>query len=249
MVYPDADTSRTLLSGNWGFAALNLQFSLLLGGVFAIIGYLLTQVPRVDVAIVAFAVVAAGFISYTAYQEKGKGAKAFWLPLLHAGVQFAVLLLLSWALMRLDAHWLNLQARSFLIWLPAFAIPMTLIGGVIAGTIFGLYLMLTCRFADMSHNDAFSAMRLDSYRHFLRLRILGDHITVFPIGFAKSPVRSEWRDNPDPAPPNAGTGCPSYFLPPDDFVPHLIEDPITVIGHEVGTTAAIKKPAEMPPKE
>jgi hypothetical protein len=59
---------------------------------------------------------------------------------------------------------------------------MGVVGGAVAGLIFGINLMLTCRYADINHNDAFSAMRLNSYRNFLRLRILGNQVTAYAIG-------------------------------------------------------------------
>jgi hypothetical protein len=50
-------------------------------------------------------------------------------------------------------------------------------------TPFGLNLLITCRWFDMNHNDAFSAMRLDSYRHFLRMRFRPNgEIAIFPLG-------------------------------------------------------------------
>jgi hypothetical protein len=48
----------------------------------------------------------------------------------------------------------------------------------------------------MHANDAFSAMRLGSYRHFLRLKIKGDELTIYPIGIDKEPRRSVWIRNP-----------------------------------------------------
>jgi hypothetical protein len=72
---------------------------------------------------------------------------------------------------------------------------MILGGAVIGGTIFGLYLLVTCRYFKMNHNDAFSAMRLDSYRNFLRLRIQGDTVTIYPLGLDRVPRREDWRIN------------------------------------------------------
>ena len=62
--------------------------------------------------------------------------------------------------------------------------------------IFGWNLFITCRKFGMNHNDAFSAMKLDSHRHFLRICIDGDTVTVFPIKLAKVPGRKGWRYNP-----------------------------------------------------
>ena len=55
----------------------------------------------------------------------------------------------------------------------------------IAAFLFGLNLLVTCMWFNMNHNDAFSAMQLFDYRHFLRIRILGDTLTVYPVKLAK----------------------------------------------------------------
>ena len=47
-------------------------------------------------------------------------------------------------------------------------------------------------------------MRVFDYRHFLRIRILGDQITVYPVGLERVPRRNEWQDSPaSPADPGA----------------------------------------------
>ena len=70
------------------------------------------------------------------------------------------------------------------------------IARAVAAFLFGLNLLVTCMWFNMNHNDAFSAMRVFDYRHFLRIRILGDQITVYPVGLERVPRRSEWQDNP-----------------------------------------------------
>jgi hypothetical protein len=46
------------------------------------------------------------------------------------------------------------------------------------------------RWWNLNHNDAFSAMRLDSHRNFLRLRIKDDAVTIYPIGLNRVPRRT-----------------------------------------------------------
>lgn len=48
---------------------------------------------------------------------------------------------------------------------------------------------------NLNHNDAFSAMRLDSHRNFLRLRIKDDAVMIYPIGLDCVPWRNAWRRN------------------------------------------------------
>jgi hypothetical protein len=242
--YPDKVTSRRLLSGNFKFPLTNYGFSLLLGAIFTILGFAMSMLPRGDVGVISFLVLAAGFIGYSGYQEKKSLKKAVGLAVLHAGVQFIALLGLTRLFSAFDAATFGFRAQGpWWAWLIELGVPMVLLGGGLAGFIFGFNLMLTCRYADMNHNDAFSAMRLDAFRNFLRIRILGNQVTVYPIGLDRVPRRTEWKDNP------ASTGDPlaPYFIVDPDLAPRLLEAPIAVGGHEVEPTAmTVKQPGELP---
>jgi hypothetical protein len=76
---------------------------------------------------------------------------------------------------------------------------------------------------NQNHNDAYSAMRLDSFRNFLRMRIRDDEITIYPIGLDRVPKRHEWRMNTT----RSGSPPPVY-VPVSPLAPRLIEGPIVV---------------------
>src|SRR5262249_58900103 len=110
------------------------------------------------------------------------------------------------------------------------------------GTIFGLYLLVTCRYCNMKHNDAFSTMRLDGYRHFLRFRIKGDEVTIFPVGLDAIPKRHEWRRNLDW---KEGDPTQPAYIPDRPLQTRLIEDQIGIqalkshagsLGHQAVNT-------------
>jgi hypothetical protein len=106
-----------------------------------------------------------------------------------------------------------------------FAAEMMLIGGAIGGYLFGVYLYLSSSRFNMNHNDAFSSMRLDIYRNFLRIKIKDDEVTVYPIGLTDIPKRSDWRVNSEKK------GCPPpAYIPVEPISPHLIEEPITIVS-------------------
>src|ERR1700704_6649198 len=132
-------------------------------------------------------------LGYFAYQETSRADVKF-AAVIHGSIHFAAL----WTLMALFS-WINedLFSLSGYPWLFALALEVVPTGAVIGGTIFGFYLLITCRFYNMNHNDAFSAMRLDSYRHFLRIRINGDEVSIFPVGLDAVPKRSDWLLNPN----------------------------------------------------
>ncbi len=100
---------------------------------------------------------------------------------------------------------------------------MIVVGGLIAGALFGTYLYASSRWWNQNHNDVFSAMRLDSHRNFLRLRIQNDEVTVYPVGLDRVPKRREWRMNTQ----RAGSPPPAY-VPMSPLTPRLIEGPIVI---------------------
>jgi len=244
-LHPPVDVSRNLLWGDFAFPFKNPGFAATLGGLYALFGYLWSLRPCWDVTTILFAVFAGGFGLYATYQE-GRSIKVLSLSLIHTAIHFGALLLLTLMMLQFDAALLSFHDRGpWWAWLLFMALPVGVFGGAIGGFIFGANLFFTCRFANMNHNDAFSAMRLDSFRHFLRLRIVGDQITVYPVGFDKTPARNAWRDNPE-----AGRNSrQSFFLPPDDFAFGLIEPKIVIHSNEAAKTHDVKGPGELPSDE
>lgn len=240
--YPTKERSRSLLLKNLLFPFVNFGFSLFLGAIFAMCGFFLSQVPRLDVAVILFLMLTSGFVGYSVYQEKRGGTKVVSLAVIHCAAQFAAMLFLTCFLVWLDSILFSIHSGPWWAWFFVFTVTMTLLGGMLSGLIFGVNLLLTCAFADMNHNDAFSAMRLNSYRHFLRLKIIGDQITVYPIGFDKSPLRREWSENPKAR----SDSTQPYFLPPEHFSAHLIEPSIVISGAAAEITTNVRKPTEIP---
>lgn len=110
---------------------------------------------------------------------------------------------------------------------------MASVGFLVGGFLFGAYLYVSSRFLNMNQNDAFSAMRLDTHRNFLRIRIKGDEVTIYPIGLTRIPKRAEWKFNDK----KLGNPAPIY-APDDPLAPHLIEGPIVVNAAHASITTA-----------
>lgn len=219
-VYPSKADSLSMLAGNFGFAAYNPAFAMVLGSLYWLVALAGSFLP-VDIYYIAPALFFAGFWAYTRKQE-GAGAK-IWLVSAVNGLAHCLGVLLTAAIVSwFNGRFVDLGAWPRLsFWL--YGAEMTAVGGLIAGTLFGVYLYVTSRWLNMNHNDAFSSMRRDSHRHFLRLRIQDDKITVFPVGLTKIPRRDEWRVNAA----NLGTPSPAY-VPEPGLAPHLIEQPFSV---------------------
>ncbi len=104
----------------------------------------------------------------------------------------------------------------------SFALLTVLLGGIFAATLTGIYLFLTNTFLRMHDNEAFSALRLRSFKCFTRLHIDHDgHLTVYPIGI-RSVQSGKWKLNHQ-----AGPGEP-WFARPSGVIPELIEPPFVI---------------------
>lgn len=247
--YPTKQDSKRLLAGNLQFARLNQGFSFLFAWFYLGFVILLTSAPLVyDSAAFAWIMLFGGLFSYSAYQEKSRYWRVALLTGLHASCHFNVV-----AAAALLAVWLNNaffpgQEWHWFVWFLVLAIPVLSLGTFIAGSIFGLFLLVGSRWFDLGHADAFSSMRLQSHRHFLRIRIDGDNATVFPIRLDAVPQRREWRDNPGrTADPH---GSPSLFIAEPELRPGLVgEKPIIVEARRAPSTDDVKQPEELPTAE
>ncbi|MCC0005567.1 MAG: metallophosphoesterase [Methylobacteriaceae bacterium] len=213
--WPSRAESLAMLRGVLAFAVLNPGFAAALGCVYALFGLIALGIGHLSAAVVALIVATASFQDYTRRQE-GSRARVKLLSLLNGAAHslaFVGLVEIFLYYAPLAPNEAITNAAMLLAWL-------ALAGGAVAGTLFGVYLYISSRWLDIGHVDAFSAMRRDSHRHFLRLRIKGDEVTVYPIGLARTPRRNEWRGNPAPSPAE-----PSTFVADPPLEAQLIETP------------------------
>ncbi len=218
--YPTRATSIAMLKGNFMFVADNPSFAMLLGVFYWLLGLLSARLWW-DGLYITPIVLLIGFWIYTRRQE-GHSPKVFALSAMNAIVHAMAVMLLALAFNHLNADYFvpaGWPRLSFLL----FALEMIVFGGLVAGALFGLYLYASSRWWNQNHNDAFSAMRLDSHRNFLRMRIQDDQVTVYPIGLDRVPKRREWRVNST----RVGSPPPVY-IPTSPLAPRLIEGPIVV---------------------
>jgi hypothetical protein len=165
-------------------------------------------------------------LAYTRYQEKSDAVAVYVSSVVHGLLHAAAVILLTRYFIRFNGQHFppTGQWYDLWIWIGLLLGEVGIVGGVIGSFLFGLNLLVTCRWFNMNHNDAFSAMRLDSYRHILRMRIKGDEATLYAIGVDNAPSREEWVGNPHSTP---GSAVPA-FSPSKPLNPRLIEEPIVV---------------------
>ncbi|MER8390263.1 metallophosphoesterase [Mesorhizobium sp. M1380] len=219
-IYPSKSESLSMLSGNFAFVAYNPAFAMVLGVLYWLVSLTGRLLPD-DIYYLAPLLLFSGFWGYTRNQE-GVGIKTLLVSaangLLHSLGVAAAAGAVTW----FNGHFGDLGAwprTSFLL----YAAEMVAAGGLVGGSLFGAYLYVTSRWLNMNHNDAFSSMRRNSHRHFLRLRIQNDKVTVFPIGLTKIPKRNDWRLNTQ----KMGEPPPAYVAA-SPLKPELIEQPFSV---------------------
>jgi hypothetical protein len=240
--YPKRAASRDLLSGNWRFAFTNWQFSLTLGLIYWIAAQLLllgadnpSVLPSASVFRSAVEIAAslitpmslivgmglwAAFILYA--DAKSPAGKAL-IGTAHAVPHLVLVTVLTSLFVSFNAIFMRAAPGS----IPGFVLTLIeflTIGGFVAAALWGAYLWIVCRFLSIHTNDAFSAMRLDRYRHFLRLRLTADSLTIYAVGLHAAPARADWEINPN------GGRSPTepVIVPKTPLAPHLIEQPIVI---------------------
>lgn len=234
--YPSKAESWRLLAGNWRFPFLNPGLGIVFSGIYLLAAFALASLWRCDVGWSIFILLIGGFWGYGAYQE-GNSAKVGLLAVVHASAHMLVILGLASVGLWAENVW---RGAPWLLLLAVLAVPTFTVGWLLAGVIYGASLLMSCRYLGINHNDAFSAMRLASHRHFLRLRIKGNQVTVYPIKLDRTPERSEWTI-PHPRPE---TG--PVFVPTPPLSPSFIEAPVTITARSAASTKNIKPSDELP---
>jgi hypothetical protein len=106
-----------------------------------------------------------------------------------------------------------------------------LLGGLIGGLVMGLYWTLTSTLFNMHTGDAFGALGIKDYKHFLRIRLEPDRAIIYPVALDTIPGPSGWRWKLRPN-EKRPTHNPQ-ILPKHPLEPRLIEDPIIVEASNV----------------
>jgi hypothetical protein len=94
-------------------------------------------------------------------------------------------------------------------------------GWLLGSMITGLYLLISLNVFGRHSQEAFSSLRIEDYKHFLRIRVRRDgSLTIFPIRLERVPRK--WRDR------GAADASPSAVQPAEPLEPELIEPPIEI---------------------
>ena len=96
-------------------------------------------------------------------------------------------------------------------------------GWIVGSLIMGLYLLVSLNVFGRHSEEAFSAMRIEDFKHFLRLHVAPDGtLTIYPIKLERVPRR--WRER------RTGDATASRVVPDEPLLVELIEPPIVLRG-------------------
>ena len=163
--------------------------------------------------------VVAGFFFFTdTYSKPNRYIAGF----IHAVSHLSVNLFLGWIVTRITVHTFSLEPGGICQLLASgFGI---FAGGYLAGSLLmGIYLLVSLNLFGRHSNEAFSSLRIQGYKNFLKLHICKDgKLTIYPVGIKKVPKKWVPAEKP-------GEGDPKY-VPKDNqpVNPFLIENPIEV---------------------
>jgi hypothetical protein len=247
--YPEFERSRSMDPKNLWFLLNNKTFGLLTAGIYFILAFLihgrikgefnffnaldatgnrLIDAPAATFCLLLFLL---GLVFFT---DSNSTLYKWFGGICHGFTHLAAAFALGWG-----GYWIALQlvpggdnpepSTLFnLVWFFS-VLAVTAVGGYLIGSIImGLYLYISLHIFGRHDNEAFSAMKIQDYKNFLRLHIdRAGALHIYPIKIEKVP--RNWRAN-DGADPND----PDFYVPADDAAgkastPSLIENqPITV---------------------
>ncbi len=234
--FPDEKTSRRLTWRNLFFPFTNPPFGFLPAilyfltswAVMADVGHFgLHDIDKAISLTVRTGIVEAGavfwilfiLITFVVFTNT-KSKKYMWFAgLLHGWLHLLAIFLLGWGATYFTVSVLGLNFQSPLQLLIA-AVIIFLGGWVVGSLLVGVFLLISLNVFGCLHNSAFSSLRIEDWKNFLRIKIEKDGtLTIFPVGIRRVPRR--WKRRP--------SDSSGSELVPDDSkatVPELIEPPI-----------------------
>jgi hypothetical protein len=230
--FPDPKVSRRLTWLNLLFPFINPLFGLVTGIAAAIFSWTmphtehgplgrmiagsLHEIGHDPSVLVWIFIVLAGFVLFT---DTHKTWYRYVAGLLHGFAHVSAFMFSVWLADYLSAH--ILEPHGIAQRLAAFG--GAFLGGYISGPlILGIYLLISLNLFRRHSNEAFSSLRLQDWKSFLRIHITKEKATIYPVGLRRVP--REWVDAEDSTPTQP------RLVPAADHPlrPELIEEPIEV---------------------
>jgi hypothetical protein len=246
--FPSRRTSKCLAWRNLLFPVLNPRFGIVTGGAYLAVAWILQSLKgplgetpltlenfweavqctakallQAPSALVWLAALMTGLILFTDTHSK---PYRYIAGFIHGLAHFVAILVLGWWMARITIQTFSLNPQGF-------AQPLASAAGVFAGgyilgpILMGAYLLVSLNVFGRHSNEAFSSLRIQDYKNFLRLHIDKDgHLKIYPIGIKKVPRQWVPADKPGDSDPKL---VPKGKRGIDPF---LIEGPIEIVPGE-----------------
>ncbi|MCY1062052.1 hypothetical protein [Nannocystis sp. SCPEA4] len=237
--FPDGRASRRLAWRNLAFPLQNPGFGAVTGLLYLMIGWnvhaalgdypaaaflpalsdMLSATLRSPWAATWILLTAAGFVAFTDARRRQLRVLA---GLAHTGAHLLAALAVTWLGGQLGRA-LALEWGSAAQTALGLAALLGL-GWLLGSALFGAYLLVAVNVFGRHGNEAFSSLRIQDFKHFLRLHIRRDGaLVIYAIGLPRVPRRWRTMIGADPGEPKVVPDDPH-----PDTLPRLIEPPIVV---------------------
>ena len=183
--------------------------------------FLLTfSVSPASLIIIAALVFGFGaFCDTAASKKKWVGALGY----LHGICHVLLSLSLMWLFVHININWLfpiihnaipAFKLNGHISMLAITLLEMAVIGGYMGAVLMGTYLMICNRFFSIHDNEAYSSLKVEGWKNFLRMHFKDGKLTIYPVGLKES-AHWKWDDK-------------EKFITNDTLAPELIEQPIVI---------------------
>lgn len=236
--YPDKKTSRRLGWGNLLFPLRNPTFGLVTGVLYLLTGwttnldlssYQLSNIAdalcetfraALNEPLAAFWITVA-FLGFYLFTDTHSKTYRYVAGTIHGVAHLVAVFFLGWAASRLLVSQFGLHFGST----PQMLLTgLFMLGGgwLFGSIIMGIYLFISLNIFARHSNEAFSSLKIEDWKNFLRIKIDADgKLTIFPIGLRRVPRK--WKKIAKP-------GLSSSIIPDDKqaTAPELIERPVSM---------------------
>lgn len=242
--YPEFDVSKKQDWKNFLFLRYNMKFGIVTAIIYAILAWLLYgriaygfSAPNVGAILktinnlintpLAILLILLTLLAVVFFTDTNHKIHKYLGGLAHGFAHFFAALGLGWVGYFLVMRVLNGiggEYGNLISFLTVIAVSF--VGGYVVGSvIMGLYLFVSLHFFGRHDNEAFSSLKIEDYKNFLRLRISREELTIYPLKIERVPREQEWQRFP-----KTGNEV-EYYEPPDagSSLPELIEEPIHVV--------------------
>jgi hypothetical protein len=140
---------------------------------------LIVSIHSPSTVVLALAIVAGcGALSRAGINRGGR--LAFLAGAVHGALHVLLALGLLWFMGRVNIAWLGMKVDD-VQQVTLFILGMLLLGGVLGGLLFGLWMVLTNTAWGLHGQEVFSSQRIDDYKCFLRMRFESGGLTIYPL--------------------------------------------------------------------